>query len=66
MSSCLNALAAVCWEDMLKPLIGEKVSESTKTWITRLLGLNVISLLQVNENIDNAWEISLWIRLFIY
>jgi hypothetical protein len=38
MSSCLNALAAVCWEDMLKPLIGEKVTESTKTWITRILG----------------------------
>ncbi|XP_060561770.1 sodium-coupled monocarboxylate transporter 1-like isoform X1 [Ruditapes philippinarum] len=37
MSSCLNALAAVCWEDMLKPLIGEKVTESTKTWITRTL-----------------------------
>ncbi|XP_053387469.1 sodium-coupled monocarboxylate transporter 1-like [Mercenaria mercenaria] len=37
MSSCLNALAAVCWEDVFKPLIGEKVSESTKTWITRVL-----------------------------
>ena len=39
MSSCLNALAAVCWEDVCKPLIGEKVTESTKTWITRFLGI---------------------------
>ena len=37
MSSCLNALAAVTWEDMLKPFFGH-ISESRKTWVTRLLG----------------------------
>ena len=38
MSSCLNALSAVTWEDILKPVIGQKVSESVKTWITKFLG----------------------------
>ncbi|KAK3094561.1 hypothetical protein FSP39_003422 [Pinctada imbricata] len=36
MSSCLNALSAVTWEDILKPFWGD-LSESKKTWITRLL-----------------------------
>ncbi|XP_052220142.1 sodium-coupled monocarboxylate transporter 1-like isoform X1 [Dreissena polymorpha] len=39
MSSCLNALAAVTWEDILKPAIGHKVSERVKTWISKGLVL---------------------------
>ena len=38
MSSSLNALSAVTWEDILKPSLGEKVSETGKTWVTRILG----------------------------
>lgn len=37
MSSCLNALSAVTWEDCLKPLLAERVSERAKTWIIKLL-----------------------------
>ncbi|XP_053387058.1 sodium-coupled monocarboxylate transporter 1-like [Mercenaria mercenaria] len=37
MSSCLNALSAVTWEDIFKPLIGDRVTETTKTWIIKLL-----------------------------
>ncbi|KAL4216282.1 Sodium-coupled monocarboxylate transporter 1 [Mactra antiquata] len=37
MSSCLNALSAVTWEDIVKPLVGHKVSESGKMWIIKLL-----------------------------
>jgi hypothetical protein len=47
MSSCLNALAAVTWEDMLKPFFGH-ISESRKTWVTRLLGKFLI----MNDLID--------------
>nr|KAG5688219.1 hypothetical protein BaRGS_003118 [Batillaria attramentaria] len=39
MSSCLNALAAVTWEDFLKPVLGERLSEAQKTWVTKLLVL---------------------------
>ncbi|XP_048236772.1 sodium-coupled monocarboxylate transporter 1-like isoform X1 [Haliotis rufescens] len=39
MSSCLNALAAVCWEDFLKPVLGERLSEGQKTLVTKLLVL---------------------------
>jgi len=39
MSSCLNALSAVTWEDILKPMIGHKTTESAKTWITKVLVL---------------------------
>ncbi|KAH3802713.1 sodium-coupled monocarboxylate transporter 2-like [Dreissena polymorpha] len=39
MSSCLNALAAVTWEDILKPAIGDKVTERVKTWISKGLVL---------------------------
>ncbi|KAK3580515.1 hypothetical protein CHS0354_009467 [Potamilus streckersoni] len=38
MSSCLNALSAVTWEDILKPFVGNR-SESYKTWVTRILVL---------------------------
>ena len=34
--SSLNALSAVTWEDILKPSFGEKVSETGKTWVTRI------------------------------
>jgi hypothetical protein len=37
MSSCLNALSAVTWKDILEPFLGEK-TETQKTWITRILG----------------------------
>ena len=47
MSSCLNALAAVTWEDMLKPFFGY-ISESRQTWVTRLLGKFLI----MNDLID--------------
>ena len=47
MSSCLNALAAVTWEDMLKPFFGH-ISESRQTWVTRLLGKFLI----MNDLID--------------
>jgi hypothetical protein len=47
MSSCLNALAAVTWEDMLEPFFGH-ISESRKTWVTRLLGKFLI----MNDLID--------------
>ncbi|XP_056002759.1 sodium-coupled monocarboxylate transporter 1-like [Ostrea edulis] len=36
MSSCLNALSAVTWKDILEPFLGEK-TETQKTWITRIL-----------------------------
>ncbi|XP_048750733.2 sodium-coupled monocarboxylate transporter 1-like [Ostrea edulis] len=36
MSSCLNALSAVTWKDILEPFFGEK-TEAQKTWITRIL-----------------------------
>ncbi|KAH3802762.1 hypothetical protein DPMN_156444 [Dreissena polymorpha] len=39
MSSCLNALAAVTWEDIFKPVIGHKVTERVKTWISKGLVL---------------------------
>ncbi|WAR30615.1 SC5AC-like protein, partial [Mya arenaria] len=39
MSSCLNALSAVTWEDIFKPLIGHRTSETAKTWIIKLLVL---------------------------
>ncbi|XP_046559452.1 sodium-coupled monocarboxylate transporter 1-like isoform X1 [Haliotis rubra] len=39
MSSCLNALAAVCWEDFLKPVLGERLNEGQKTLVTKLLVL---------------------------
>ncbi|XP_071098413.1 sodium-coupled monocarboxylate transporter 1-like isoform X1 [Haliotis cracherodii] len=39
MSSCLNALAAVCWEDFLKPVLGERLTEGQKTLVTKLLVL---------------------------
>ncbi|KAL3885461.1 hypothetical protein ACJMK2_025517 [Sinanodonta woodiana] len=38
MSSCLNALSAVTWEDILKPYVGNR-SESYQTWVTRILVL---------------------------
>ena len=41
MSSCLNALSAVTWEDILKPFLGE-LSETKKTWITRILGTHFL------------------------
>ncbi|XP_021356513.1 sodium-dependent multivitamin transporter-like isoform X3 [Mizuhopecten yessoensis] len=34
MSSCLNALSAVTWEDILKPCF-YNLSEEKKTWVTR-------------------------------
>ena len=37
MSSCLNALSAVTWKDILEPFLGKK-TETQKTWITRILG----------------------------
>nr|XP_011419880.2 sodium-coupled monocarboxylate transporter 1 [Crassostrea gigas]XP_011419881.2 sodium-coupled monocarboxylate transporter 1 [Crassostrea gigas] len=36
MSSCLNALSAVTWKDILEPFLGKK-TETQKTWITRIL-----------------------------
>ncbi|XP_076438815.1 sodium-coupled monocarboxylate transporter 1-like [Babylonia areolata] len=39
MSSCLNALAAVTWQDFLQPVLGHRMTESGKTWVTRLLVL---------------------------
>ena len=39
MSSCLNALSAVTWEDVLKPVMEHKISETVKTWITKVLGM---------------------------
>ena len=42
MSSCLNALSAVTWEDICKPLIGHKVSESQRTWIIKGLGMVIM------------------------
>ncbi|XP_060082920.1 sodium-coupled monocarboxylate transporter 1-like [Ylistrum balloti] len=36
MSSCLNALSAVTWEDILKPCL-YNLSEQKKTWVTRIL-----------------------------
>ncbi|XP_048236774.1 sodium-coupled monocarboxylate transporter 1-like [Haliotis rufescens] len=39
MSSCLNALAAVCWEDFLKPVLGERLNERQKTLVTKFLVL---------------------------
>ncbi|XP_076087503.1 sodium-coupled monocarboxylate transporter 1-like [Mytilus galloprovincialis] len=36
MSSCLNSLAAVTWEDILKPFWGN-ISEDKKIWVTRIL-----------------------------
>ncbi|XP_069102394.1 sodium-coupled monocarboxylate transporter 1-like isoform X2 [Argopecten irradians] len=36
MSSCLNALSAVTWEDILKPCL-YNLSEKQKTWVTRIL-----------------------------
>ncbi|XP_046581754.1 LOW QUALITY PROTEIN: sodium-coupled monocarboxylate transporter 1-like [Haliotis rubra] len=39
MSSCLNALAAVCWEDFLKPFLGERLTRGQKTLVTKLLVL---------------------------
>ncbi|KAK7096188.1 sodium-coupled monocarboxylate transporter 1-like isoform X1 [Littorina saxatilis] len=39
MSSCLNALAAVTWEDFLKPFLGHRLTEGQKTWVTKLLVL---------------------------
>ncbi|XP_076438939.1 sodium-coupled monocarboxylate transporter 1-like [Babylonia areolata] len=39
MSSCLNALAAVTWEDFLKPFLGHRLTESQKTLVTKLLVL---------------------------
>ncbi|XP_046563516.1 sodium-coupled monocarboxylate transporter 1-like, partial [Haliotis rubra] len=39
MSSCLNALSAVCWEDFLKPILGDRLTETKKTLITKLLVL---------------------------
>lgn len=39
MSSCLNALAAVTWEDFLKPVLDERLTELQKTWVTKLLVL---------------------------
>ncbi|XP_052790435.1 sodium-coupled monocarboxylate transporter 1-like isoform X2 [Mya arenaria] len=39
MSSSLNALAAVVWEDILKPCVGHRVSETARTWITKVIVL---------------------------
>ncbi|PVD36488.1 hypothetical protein C0Q70_03472 [Pomacea canaliculata] len=39
MSSCLNALAAVTWEDFLKPYFDHRLSEGQKTWATKLLAV---------------------------
>ncbi|CAC5405082.1 VPS13A_C [Mytilus coruscus] len=40
MSSCLNSLAAVTWEDILKPFWGN-ISEDKKIWVTRILGCGI-------------------------
>ncbi|XP_046548474.1 sodium-coupled monocarboxylate transporter 1-like [Haliotis rubra] len=39
MSSCLNALSAVCWEDFIKPVLGDRLTEAQETLITKLLVL---------------------------
>ncbi|XP_048251446.1 sodium-coupled monocarboxylate transporter 1-like [Haliotis rufescens] len=39
MSSSLSALAAVFWEDVLKPPLGDKLTEAQKTLTTKLLVL---------------------------
>ncbi|KAL8568333.1 hypothetical protein ACOMHN_040906 [Nucella lapillus] len=40
MSSSLNALAAVSWEDFLKPVLGKRLTEPQKTTVTKLLVLS--------------------------
>ncbi|KAK7096189.1 hypothetical protein V1264_005513 [Littorina saxatilis] len=39
VSSCLNALAAVTWQDFLKPFLGHRLTEVQITWVTKLLVL---------------------------
>ncbi|XP_041356385.1 sodium-coupled monocarboxylate transporter 1-like [Gigantopelta aegis] len=39
MSSCLNALAAVTWEDFLKTSLDDRLTESQKTLLTKFLVL---------------------------
>ncbi|KAK7467994.1 hypothetical protein BaRGS_00036772, partial [Batillaria attramentaria] len=39
MSSSLNALSAVTWEDFLKPVLGHRLTELQKTWVAKLLVL---------------------------
>ncbi|XP_070178289.1 sodium-coupled monocarboxylate transporter 1-like isoform X2 [Littorina saxatilis] len=39
VSSCLNAVAAVMWQDFLKPFLGHRLTEVQKTWVTKLLVL---------------------------
>ncbi|XP_046548473.1 sodium-coupled monocarboxylate transporter 1-like [Haliotis rubra] len=39
MSSSLNALSAVCWEDFFKPVLGDRLTEAQETLITKLLVL---------------------------
>ncbi|KAL4222661.1 Sodium-coupled monocarboxylate transporter 1 [Mactra antiquata] len=36
-SACLNALSAVTWEDIVKPLIHHRVSETKKIWIIKMI-----------------------------
>ncbi|KAL5020353.1 hypothetical protein ScPMuIL_003245 [Solemya velum] len=36
VSSCLNALAAVTWEDIISPHVGD-MSENRKAWVTKIL-----------------------------
>ena len=38
MSSCLNALSAVTWQDFLKPMLEHRLTEAQKTLVTKLLG----------------------------
>lgn len=40
VSSSLNALAAITWEDFLKPSLGDRLTERQKTWVTKVLGRN--------------------------
>lgn len=49
MSSCLNALSAVTWKDILEPFLGKK-TETQKTWITRILGRAVLGFQQYSIN----------------
>ena len=38
MSSCLNALSAVTWQDFLKPMLEHRLTEAQRTLVTKLLG----------------------------
>nr|KAG5688220.1 hypothetical protein BaRGS_003119 [Batillaria attramentaria] len=59
MSSSLNALSAVTWEDFLKPVLGHRLTELQKTWVAKLLGVPEF----YRSGIDQLYTISyLWGR----